>query len=451
MEIDAARRGVEEKAQQLAAASQYKSEFLANMSHELRTPLNSLLLLSRLLADNPDENLTDRQIEFASTIHNAGSDLLRLIDDILDLSKIEAGRVDVEPAPVDLAEVRGFVERAFGPQAEHKGLELRVEAAPGLPDEIVTDGRRLQQILRNLLSNAMKFTAHGSVALIMAPAAARRARAGGRRAAHGRVHRARHRHRHRARQARDDLRGVPAGRRHHQPQVRRHGPGPVDQPGAGPAARRGDHGVVAARRGLRVHAVPAADAAQRRRPRPLRPATRRPRPSRRRPPSAAAADRSAAAAPRAAAATRPAAPGRPALAGTTVLIVDDDVRNVFALTSALELHGLRVLYADNGADGIALLTRHPEVDIVLMDAMMPDLDGNETTRLIRAPARGGGPAGGVPHGEGHAGRPRVEPGRGRPDYVTKPVDLDELLVTIASWVGPRGRSGRRPGGRGRRR
>ena len=131
MEIDAARRGVEEKAQQLALASQYKSEFLANMSHELRTPLNSLLLLSRLLADNPDENLTAKQIEFASTIHSAGSDLLRLIDDILDLSKIEAGRVDVELAPVDLAGVRGFVEQAFGPQAEDKGLELRVEAAPG--------------------------------------------------------------------------------------------------------------------------------------------------------------------------------------------------------------------------------------------------------------------------------------------------------------------------------
>ena len=245
MEIDAARRGVEEKAQQLAAASQYKSEFLANMSHELRTPLNSLLLLSRLLADNPDANLTARQIEFASTIHNAGSDLLRLIDDILDLSKIEAGRVDVELAPIDLAEVSGFVERAFGPQAEHKGLELRVEAAPGLPAEIVTDGRRLQQILRNLLSNAMKFTAHGSVALIMGPAPRGRDRPPRRPPADGRLHRPRHRDRHRTRQARHDLRGVPAGRRHHQPQVRRHRSGPVDQSGAGPAARRGHHGVVA--------------------------------------------------------------------------------------------------------------------------------------------------------------------------------------------------------------
>ncbi len=133
MEIDAARRGVEEKAQQLALASQYKSEFLANMSHELRTPLNSLLLLSRLLADNPNNNLTDKQIEFASTIHSAGSDLLRLIDDILDLSKIEAGRVDVDPAPVDLVQIRSYVEQAFRPQAEEKSLELRVGSLPTCP------------------------------------------------------------------------------------------------------------------------------------------------------------------------------------------------------------------------------------------------------------------------------------------------------------------------------
>src|SRR3712207_2632370 len=126
-----ARLGLEETAQQLSRASAYKSEFLANMSHELRTPLNSLLLLARLLADNNDANLTEKQIEFARTIHSAGSDLLSLIDDILDLAKIEAGRMDVEPDQVDFDGVRSYVEQAFNPQAEEKGLDFRVAVAPG--------------------------------------------------------------------------------------------------------------------------------------------------------------------------------------------------------------------------------------------------------------------------------------------------------------------------------
>jgi len=438
MEIDAARRGVEEKAQQLAAASQYKSEFLANMSHELRTPLNSLLLLSRLLADNPDANLSPRQIEFASTIHNAGSDLLRLIDDILDLSKIEAGRVDVELAPVDLAEVSGFVERAFGPQAEHKGLELRVDAAPGLPTEIVTDGRRLQQILRNLLSNAMKFTAHGSVALIMGPAP---------RGATGRP---------------DDPRPMVAFT------VRDTGIGIAPdklamifeafQQADGTTSRKyGGTGLglsisrelarllggaitVSSRPGagseftlylpdtppgdVSLAGTPALRAAARRSGEPM------------------AADRpvsavSAVSVPE----TRHGLRTVPALRGTTVLIVDDDVRNVFALTSALELHGLRVLYADNGADGIGLLRRHPEIDIVLMDAMMPDLDGNETTRRIRALPQGGDLPVVFLTAKAMPGDRESSFAAGASDYVTKPVDLDELLATIASWVAPGGPAG----------
>src|SRR5437762_1464166 len=164
-EIEMARLGLEEKAQQLAQASQYKSEFLANMSHELRTPLNSMLLLSRLLADNSDQNLTPKQIEFAATIHSAGSDLLALIDDILDLSKIEAGRMDVEPSEVNIGDVRGYVEQAFAPQAEDKGLAFRVEVGEAVPETIVTDPQKLQQVLRNLLSNAVKFTDTGLVTL----------------------------------------------------------------------------------------------------------------------------------------------------------------------------------------------------------------------------------------------------------------------------------------------
>ena len=266
MEIDTARRGVEEKAQQLAVASQYKSEFLANMSHELRTPLNSLLLLSRLLADNPGLNLTDKQIEFATTIHRSGSELLRLIDDILDLSKIEAGRVDVDPAPVDLAQVLGEVEQAFGPQAEDKGLELRVEVDADLPATITTDRQRLQQILRNLLANAVKFTGSGRVTSAhrggRAGHRARRPRT--RRGAHrDRLRRPRHRHRHPRRQARHDLRGVPAGGRDDEPQVRGHRPRSVDLQGAGPDAGRSDRGVVRARIRLGLHPAVARRAPDR--------------------------------------------------------------------------------------------------------------------------------------------------------------------------------------------
>jgi signal transduction histidine kinase/HAMP domain-containing protein/CheY-like chemotaxis protein len=160
-EIERARTEVEERAEQLALSSRYKSEFLANMSHELRTPLNSMLILSRLLADEGDA-LTDEQREFAETIHRAGNDLLDLINDILDLSKIEAGRMDVTPALVRLEEVVTPVRQGLEQVAADKDLPLHVDLSEG-PDELYTDVRRLQQILKNLLSNAIKFTEEGEV------------------------------------------------------------------------------------------------------------------------------------------------------------------------------------------------------------------------------------------------------------------------------------------------
>jgi signal transduction histidine kinase/DNA-binding response OmpR family regulator/HAMP domain-containing protein len=164
-EIEMARLGLEEKAQQLALSSKYKSEFLANMSHELRTPLNSLLILSKLLGDNEQGNLDDKQVEFARTIHSAGSDLLNLINDILDLSKVEAGKMDVVPGDVRLAAVCETVSQGFDPLASDKGLQLNVSVEEGSPEFLVTDEQRLQQILKNLLSNAVKFTDEGSVSL----------------------------------------------------------------------------------------------------------------------------------------------------------------------------------------------------------------------------------------------------------------------------------------------
>jgi signal transduction histidine kinase/DNA-binding response OmpR family regulator len=164
-EIELARRAVEEKAEQLALTSKYKSEFLANMSHELRTPLNSLLILSRLLADNPQGNLNEKQVEFARTIHSAGSDLLSLINDILDLSKIESGTVSIEIGDMSMNSLKQHMERTFRQLAADKNLDFRVDFSAALPASIRTDEKRLQQIVLNLLSNAFKFTSQGSVTL----------------------------------------------------------------------------------------------------------------------------------------------------------------------------------------------------------------------------------------------------------------------------------------------
>ena len=408
IELDAARRGVEEKAQQLTQASQYKTEFLANMSHELRTPLNSLLLLARLLAENPDANLTPRQIEFANTIHGAGSDLLRLIDDILDLSKIESGRVDVDAGAGRARRGARRPGAGVGPAGRGEGARRwPSRSRAGRPATITTDSQRLQQVLRNLLANAVKFTDSGGVTLR------------GRRASEGLV----------AFAVRDTGIGIPAGKLEMIFEAFQQADGTTSRKYGGTGlglsiskelarmlggrievtstvgegsvftllrARRTAAGHVGDRRAVRGHPAPV----------PLRgPALR----------------------------TAPAVPG---LAGATVLIVDDDVRNVFALTSALELHGLTVLYADNGASGIRLLTEHPEVDVVLMDTMMPDLDGNETTRLIRELPGGRELPVVFLTAKAMPGDREASLAAGATEYVTKPVDLDELLALMATLVTP---------------
>jgi DNA-binding response OmpR family regulator/nitrogen-specific signal transduction histidine kinase len=163
--VEQAKSALEEKAEQLALTSKYKSEFLANMSHELRTPLNNLLILAKMLAENPEGNLQNKQVKFAETIHSSGTDLLSLINDILDLSKIESGTVVVEPSEFRLSELRDYVTRNFRHVADGKGLEFTVDLAAGLPKVVTTDIKRLQQVIKNLLSNALKFTEHGKVAL----------------------------------------------------------------------------------------------------------------------------------------------------------------------------------------------------------------------------------------------------------------------------------------------
>jgi len=164
-EIEQARRALEEKASELALTSKYKSEFLANMSHELRTPLNSILILGQQLTENPDGNLSAKQVEFARTIHGAGTDLLNLISDILDLSKIESGTVTVDEEEVSLSNLLDSIARPFRHEADNRNLSFNVRIDPHLGRSITTDSKRLQQVLKNLLSNAFKFTRNGGVQL----------------------------------------------------------------------------------------------------------------------------------------------------------------------------------------------------------------------------------------------------------------------------------------------
>ncbi len=168
-EVEQARASLEEKAAQLSLISKYKSEFLANMSHELRTPLNSLLILAKLLSDNKETNLTEKQVEYAKTIYAAGGDLLTLINEILDLSKVEAGKMQVEPRKIAFADLVDFVDRQFRPVADQKGLDFVITVDPATPKAVTTDPQRLQQVLKNLLANAFKFTEHGSVKLLIHP------------------------------------------------------------------------------------------------------------------------------------------------------------------------------------------------------------------------------------------------------------------------------------------
>jgi signal transduction histidine kinase/CheY-like chemotaxis protein/HAMP domain-containing protein len=169
-EVEQAKAALEEKAEQLVLSSRYKSEFLANMSHELRTPLNSLLILAKMLADNPSHNLLPKQVEYAQTIHSAGTDLLSLINDILDLAKIESGTVTLDISAEHFSELRDYVDRTFRQLAQDKGLDFSIALDPALPLAVQTDAKRLQQILKNLLSNAIKFTRQGHVSLSIKPA-----------------------------------------------------------------------------------------------------------------------------------------------------------------------------------------------------------------------------------------------------------------------------------------
>ncbi len=417
-EIEQARAALEEKAEQISLSSRYKSEFLANMSHELRTPLNSLLILARLLADNVGGNLTPKQIEFARTIHSSGAELLALINDILDLAKIESGTVTLNIAPERFVDVVDSVERTFRQMANDKGLEFKVALGPKLPAALQTDSKRLQQILTNLLSNAFKFTTRGEVKLTIEPAVA------GWSPGHPVLERAGSAI---ALSVADTGIGIPANKQRLIFEAFQQADGTTSREFGGTGLGLSISRELARLLGgeIQVSSAPGKGSTfTLYLPLDYRASGEMPQEKALPGPEAHLApvsgDEAAGLAPQASA----------ALAGRKVLVVDDDIRNLFAMTSALELHAMQVLHAESGKEGIELLKRERDVDLVLMDVMMPGLDGLDTMRIVRQL-------------DGYRSLPIVAvtakamPGdrekcleAGASDYLAKPVTVDVLLATL---------------------
>ena len=363
-EVERAKRLVEEKAEQLAVSSAFKSEFFSNMSHELRTPLNSLLILAGELKANATENLTEEQLQYATVIQSSGTDLLRLLNDVLDLAKVESGTVTLEVSDVQLVDLQEALEHEFRPVADEQGLSFSVKLAQGLAPNIPTDPGRLRQVLANLLANAFKFTESGEVTVRVGRPDNGWSPANGNLGGADEVT---------AFSITDTGIGIA-------PELQERIFEAFAQADGITARQYGGTGLglsisrelvallggeitltstpgegstftvylPSGRNGHSATAIPQARQA----PTPRH---------------SLLSDRSTGA----------------ELAGKKALVVDDDFGNIFAITTLLERGGLKVISAKSGADGVAVLERTPDIDIVLVDIMMPLMDGYDTMRAMR--------------------------------------------------------------------
>jgi len=407
-EVELASRSLEEKAEQLSLISKYKSEFLANMSHELRTPLNSLLILSKTLAENRDKNLTSEQVKFASTVHSAGQDLLALINEILDLSKVEAGKMPVNPKAVELDSMQEYLEQTFRPVAEHKSLEFTVGMAPNLPKAMFTDENRLQQILKNLLSNAFKFTEKGSVRLDVGLADRAHADELGIKAKNVFMFR-----------VTDTGIGIAPEKQKLIFEAFQQADGTTSRKYGGTGLGLTISREIARLLGgiIEVQSEPNHGSMFTLYL-----------------PQKYVGDVLGTLEPAEVIREAEALPLDADFTGKKVLVVDDDVRNVFALTSILKMRGMNVIYAENGKQGIAVLKENPDTDLVLMDTMMPEMDGIEATRGIRKLVEFTKlPIISLTAKAMKGDREKCLEA-GASDYVTKPVDENHLLAVMYSWI-----------------
>ncbi|WP_127529843.1 response regulator [Paenibacillus kobensis] len=422
-ELEKTKNELEEKAVQLALSSQYKSEFLANMSHELRTPLNSLLILSNILTENVDGNLNESQIKYARTIHHSGNDLLQLINDILDLSKVESGKIDLVHGTVGLQNIQEFAEQQFSPVARQKGLKFTTMLDPNLPPAIFTDEQRLLQIVKNLLSNAFKFTERGEVKLHIHRATANWLNGHENRAAiHNGI----------AFTISDTGIGIPQDKQSLIFQAFQQADGTTNRRYGGTGLGlsislnmahllHGDIIVnsVVGKGSVFSFILPCEEWKEAGDSGSLHQ-------------EIAAADASA---------TTLADPydadaefNGASWEGRKILIVDDDMRNIYATTIALESRNATVLFAENGISCLNVLKDHPDVDLVLMDIMLPEMDGYETMRTLRTmPAFESLPIIALTAKAMKDDKDKcIEAGAS--DYISKPVKLEQLFARIHQWL-----------------
>ncbi|MGH3241084.1 MAG: hybrid sensor histidine kinase/response regulator, partial [Spirillospora sp.] len=464
-QIEQARRTLEERAEQLAISSRYKSEFLANMSHELRTPLNSLLVLAKLLSENQDGNLTGKQVEFSQTIHDSGTDLLELINDILDLAKVEAGKMEAHPQRIAVGALVDYVEATFRPLSVDKGLHFGVEVAADVPSTLNTDEQRLQQVLRNLLSNAVKFTAEGEVRLLIERAGdidftlpalwntpdviAFRVIDTGIGVSPDKLQEIFEPFQQADGTTSRRYGGTGLGLSISRNIARLLG-GEIhaeSRPGRGSVFTLYLPAQYSERDGRRRSALPDEDAAVQESVLPGGPpnggltgvvpgASGDNRLPVERGPHGAERPGESEQALNGLLEEPPADFLDTVLSGRKVLIVDDDVRNVFALTSVLEGYGMEVLYAEDGQAGIDVLHRNPDVAVVLMDVMMPGLDGYATTAAVREMPQFAELPIIVITAKVMRGDREKSLESGASDYVPKPVDVDHLLDVMRNWLQP---------------
>jgi signal transduction histidine kinase/HAMP domain-containing protein/ActR/RegA family two-component response regulator len=406
-EVELASRSLEEKAEQLQLISRYKSEFLANMSHELRTPLNSLLILSKMLAENRSGNLTAEQVKFAETVYTSGNELLSLINEILDLSKVEAGKMPIDPRTARIADVRDYLEQTFRHVADQKGLTFEIRMDERLPDTLYTDTTRLQQILKNLLSNAFKFTSKGGVVMRITPALREKGEEM------------------LAFSVQDTGIGIATEKQKMIFEAFQQADGTTSRKYGGTGLGLTISREIARLLGGSISVLSAPDEGSTFTlflPKTYVGAEAPPR------------DATVKNDGRAQEEVIPPLPTDASFVGTKVLIVDDDIRNIFALRSVLEERDVVVFHAENGKLAIETLERNPDIDLVLMDTMMPEMDGLSATRAIRELVRFQDLPIVSLTAKAMKGDREKALEAGASDYVTKPVDPERLLAVIHAWL-----------------